>query len=64
MRYESWISLGFFCLIFSRWLGKHRWVVVIAFSVVTTLAVFYGMEKALKLPLPKSPLYYKGLFIF
>ncbi|UCF31838.1 MAG: tripartite tricarboxylate transporter TctB family protein [bacterium] len=53
-----------FCVVFSRWLGKHRWVTVAVFSVITTLAVFYGMEKALKIPLPKSPLYHKGLFIF
>ncbi len=53
-----------YCLLFSRWLGKHRWPAVVVFSVITTLAVFYGMEKGLHIPLPKSPLYHKGLFLF
>lgn len=53
-----------YSLLFSRWLGKHRWPTVIVFSVVLTLAIYYGMEKGLKLPLPKSPLYHKGWFIF
>ncbi len=59
-----YISSLFYCALFSRWLGKHRWPAVIAFSLITTLAIFFGMEKGLKLLLPKSIFYQKGLFYF
>lgn len=59
-----YISTFAYCILFSKWLGKHRWPAVIAFSVIMVLAIFYGMEKGLKIPLPKSPLYHKGMFIF
>jgi hypothetical protein len=53
-----------FSVLFARWLGKHRWVSTIAFAAILTIAIFLGMEKGLKLPLPKSFLYQKGLFFF
>ncbi len=59
-----YISTLVYCALFSRWLGKHRWPAVIAFSIITTLAIFFGMEKGLKIPLPKSMFYNKGLFWF
>lgn len=59
-----YIPTFLFSILFPRWLGKHRWVSSIIFAVILTAAVFYGMEKGLKLPLPKSFLYQKGLFIF
>ena len=51
-----------YCLIFVRWLGKHNWATVIIFTIVMTGAVYFGMEKGLQLPLPKSLLWRKGLF--
>ncbi len=59
-----YVSTILYAILFSRWLGKHRWPSVIAFAVIITLAIFFGMEKGLKISLPKSPLYWKGLFIF
>jgi hypothetical protein len=53
-----------FSVLFARWLGKHRLVSTVVFGVLVTLAVFYGMEKGLQIPLPKSFLYHKGLFLF
>lgn len=50
--------------LFSRWLGKHRWPTVVVFAVMISLAIFLGVEKGLKISLPKSPLYGEGLFIF
>ncbi|GBE14431.1 tripartite tricarboxylate transporter TctB family protein [bacterium BMS3Abin14] len=58
-----WAIIGY-CLLFTRWLGKHRWSTVILFTVIMTAAVYFGMEKGLQLPLPKSFLYKKGLFPF
>ena len=59
-----YVSTIIYAILFSRWLGKHRWPSVIAFSIIITLVIFFGMEKGLKITLPKSPLYWKGLFIF
>lgn len=53
-----------YAALFSRWLGKHKWTSVVLFTVVLTLAIFFGMEKGLKLSLPKSPLYWRGWFFF
>ncbi len=59
-----YISTILYGTMFARWLGKHRWPASIAFALILTFAIFFGMEKGLKLTLPKSPLYWKGLFIF
>lgn len=53
-----------FSVLFAKWLGEHKWWSSVVFAVILTLAVFYGMEKGLSIPLPKSFLYQKGLFIF
>lgn len=60
----AYISTFFYSILFARWLGKHRWVSCIAFAVIITAFIFIGMEKGLKITLPKSPLYEKDLFIF
>lgn len=59
-----YVSTILYAALFSRWLGKHKWSTVLIFTVILTLAIFFGMEKGLKLSLPKSPLYWKGWFFF
>lgn len=59
-----YFSSFFYSILFARWLGKHRWVSCVAFAVIITAFIFFGMEKGLKITLPKSPLYEKNLFIF
>ena len=58
----TYFSTIIFAMLFSRWLGKHSWVACIVFTIVTTLTIYFGMEVGLKIPLPKSALYMKGLF--
>ena len=53
-----------FSLIFAKWLGQHKWWSTVAFAVIVTMAVYFGMEQWLQIPLPKSFLYYKGIFVF
>ena len=60
----AYISTFFYSILFARWLGKHRWVSCILFGVIITAFIFFGMEKGLKITLPKSPLYEKDLFFF
>jgi putative tricarboxylic transport membrane protein len=59
-----YFSTLIFSVLFARWLGKHRWVSCVAFAVIITAFIYFGMEKGLKITLPKSPLYEKDLFIF
>jgi hypothetical protein len=59
-----YFSTLIFSVLFARWLGKHRWISCIAFAVIITAFIYFGMEKGLKITLPKSPLYEKDLFIF
>ena len=59
-----YVSTILYAALFSRWLGKHKWSSVVIFTVIITLAIFLGMEKGLKLSLPKSPLYWRGWFFF
>lgn len=59
-----YVATILYAALFSRWLGKHKWTTVVIFTVILTFAIYFGMEKGLKLSLPKSPLYWKGLFFF
>jgi len=51
-----------FSPIFVKWLGKHSWKATIAFTVIITVAIYFGMEVGLKIPLPRSPMYMHGQF--
>ena len=57
-----YIAMLIYSPIFVRWLGKHSWPAVIAFTVIVTLTIYFGMEVGLKIPLPRSPLYMQGKF--
>lgn len=59
-----YITTFLYCILFTKWLGKHRWVSTIAFAVIMVAAIYFGMEKGLKIDLPKSEFYEKGLFVF
>jgi hypothetical protein len=59
-----YFSTLIFSVLFARWLGKHRWISCVVFAVILTAFIYFGMEKGLKITLPKSPLYEKDLFIF
>ena len=57
-----YFAMLIFSPIFVRWLGKHNWPTVIIFTIGITLAVYFGMEMGLRIPLPRSPLYMQGKF--
>lgn len=59
-----YIATAVYAVVFAFWLGRHPWYVALAFAVIITIAVFYGMEKGLTIPLPKSPVYAKGWLPF
>jgi len=57
-----YFAMLIFSPIFVRWLGKHSWPTVILFTLGITLAIYFGMEVGLKIPLPRSPLYMQDKF--
>jgi putative tricarboxylic transport membrane protein len=59
----SYFAMIIFSPIFVKWLGKHSWKATIAFTIIITLTIYFGMEVGLKIPLPRSPLYMQGKFI-
>lgn len=59
-----YIATVVFAVLFTYWLGRHPWYVALGFAIITALAVYYGMEKGLTIPLPKSPVYAKGWLPF
>lgn len=57
----TYIAIFLYSILFTWWLGKCRWYSIIALTVIMTLAVYYGFEYGLMIPLPKSPWYVLGL---
>ena len=39
-----------------RWIGRHRWLTVLAVAVLFPLATFLVFEKWFLVPMPKGPL--------
>jgi hypothetical protein len=58
-----YFAMLIFAPIFVRWLGKHSWPAVIAYTVIITATIYLGMEVGLKIPLPRSFLYMQDKFI-
>lgn len=56
----TYIAIFVYSLVFTWWLGKCHWYSVIGLAVIMTLACYYGFEKGLMIPLPKSPWYIGG----
>jgi putative tricarboxylic transport membrane protein len=57
-----YFAMLIFSPIFVRWLGKHSWPTVILFTLGITLAIYFGMEVGLKIPLPRSTWYMQEKF--
>jgi magnesium-transporting ATPase (P-type) len=57
----TYIACFIYSCLFAAWLGKHRWYGWLGLAVIMTLAIYFGFEKGLMIPLPKSPWYIMGL---
>jgi putative tricarboxylic transport membrane protein len=51
-----YVSAAFYLGLYMRWIGHHRWVTVIALSVVIPVATFVIFERWFLVPMPKGPL--------
>jgi putative tricarboxylic transport membrane protein len=56
-----YLVTGLYLALFSAWIGRHRWFVVLGVSLLIPLAMYLSFERFFKLPLPKSFLYGNGL---
>lgn len=52
-----YIVAAVYLALFSAWIGRHRWVVVLAISALIPLVLYFSFERFLKVPLPKSLFY-------
>lgn len=60
----TYIATAAYAALFSAWLGKHRWYSVLVFAILTPVIIYFGMERGLLIPLPKSPVYARGWLPF
>jgi len=51
-----YVSTALFIAVFMRWIGKFRWVTVVAVAVLVPVALFLLFEVWFLVPLPKGPL--------
>ena len=52
-----YIVAAVYLALFSAWIGRHRWFVVLGTSLLIPTVMYFGFERFFKLPLPKSLLY-------
>jgi hypothetical protein len=53
----TYFSMFIYAGLFSAWLGKARWYSALALAILMPLALYFGFEKGLMVPLIKSPIY-------
>jgi hypothetical protein len=56
-----YLVTGLYLALFSAWIGRHRWFVVLGVSLLIPLAMYLSFERFFRLPLPKSFFYGNGL---
>jgi len=51
-----YVSAALYTGFYMRWIGRHRWLTVLAVAVLFPLATFLVFEKWFLVPMPKGPL--------
>ena len=51
-----YVSAAFYMAVYMRWIGRHRWSLVVLLSVGIPLVAFLVFEKWFLVPMPKGPL--------
>jgi putative tricarboxylic transport membrane protein len=51
-----YVSAALYTGFYMRWIGRHRWLTVLAVGVLFPLATFLVFEKWFLVPMPKGPL--------
>jgi hypothetical protein len=57
-----YIAAGLYLALYMRWIGKHRWITVLAISILLPLISYFVFDKYFLIPLPKGRL--RGLLGF
>jgi hypothetical protein len=58
-----YLASGLYMGFFARYIGRYRWVWVLACALLVPLAIYIGFEIGFRVTLPKSILYEEG-FLF
>lgn len=51
-----YLAAGLYLAVYMRWIGKHRWITVVAVSVLLPLSGYLVFEKWFLIPLPEGSL--------
>ena len=51
-----YLAAGLYLAVYMRWIGKHRWITVLAVSVLLPFAGYIVFEKWFLIPLPEGSL--------
>jgi len=51
-----YIAAGLYLALYMRWIGRHRWITVLAISILLPLASYFVFDKWFLIPLPKGRL--------
>jgi hypothetical protein len=51
-----YLAAGLYLALYMRWIGRHRWITVLAISILLPLTSFFVFDKWFLIPLPKGRL--------
>lgn len=51
-----YVAAGLYLALYMRWIGKHRWITVLAVSILLPLISYFVFDKYFLIPLPKGRL--------
>ncbi len=51
-----YLAAGLYLAVYMRWIGKHRWMTVLAVSILLPLCGYFVFEKWFLIPLPEGSL--------
>ncbi len=51
-----YIAAGLYLALYMKWIGKHRWITVLAISILLPLVSYFVFDKYFLIPLPKGRL--------
>lgn len=57
-----YLAAGLYLVVYMRWIGKHRWITVLAISILLPLVSYFVFDRFFLIPLPKGR--FEGLLTF
>jgi len=51
-----YLAAGLYLAVYMRWIGRHRWITVLAIAILLPLTSYFVFDKFFLIPLPKGRL--------